>query len=140
MIRSLWLCVAVGAYPALSACAPVGDVEASIEPNSAPSTCFHTDHLRNFRAANANVVYVRAASRGAGVYEIATSGGCMGLENAAHMSINPALPTGSSRVCVGDSVTLGSAATSMMGGQCEGRVTRALTQAEVEALPARSRP
>lgn len=116
---------------ALAACAPgatgTGPVEAS-----GPRACFQADQVQNFRTDGTQTLYVRAIDRQ--VYELNASGFCRGLDAATGIAIRAQAGAGS-RLCTGDWALIGAGPE-----PCRARVARALTLAEVEALPSRYRP
>jgi hypothetical protein len=137
MSRLTYLCLGVSAA-VVAGCTPAAN-SVNMSATAAPRPCFSTDQISNFRSVDGNTLYVRARGSGLGVYEIASTGGCAGLELANQLSVSSVAPTGS-RVCVGDAVNLTTPGSAMNPGQCQGRITRAMTQSEVEALQSRSRP
>lgn len=116
----------------MASCAPsTGPAGPEVAASSgAPETCFYTHQIRNFRAGN-QTLYIRSQS--GQVYEISGAGGCWDLNQASGIALTPF--QGGQRLCVGDSATLAAG-----GGTCRVRVSRPLTDAEVQALPRGSRP
>lgn len=134
------IAAALTAAVATAACAPTpsGDGGAA-GPDRTPPACFVTGQVNNFRAGEqGQTLYLRAGR--AGVFELQTVGWCRDLDWAHALAITSDYG-GGSRLCTGDPVRIAYAGGGAMpNGPCRARVTRRLTEAEVEALPARSRP
>jgi len=124
---------------ATAACAPTPTGSATTGADRAPRACFATSQVRNFRAGDEEqTLYLRADRNG--VFELKTVGWCRDLDWANALVITSEFG-GGSRLCTGDPVLIAYAGGGAMpSGPCRARVTRQLTQAEVEALPGRSRP
>jgi len=121
---------------ALAAAAPAPLTAPAGEP-SAERQCFRPQTVRNYRTDHDTTAYVRDL-RGQ-VFELQTAG-CRGLAASRTLGISP--QTGGT-ACVGEAVTIATAGPSTMGENnsvCAARVTRKLTEAEIEALPSRLRP
>ena len=123
----------------LSACAPLStgssDVTAAAGER-APRQCFQARQIINFREGDAQQIRLRI--QGGDVFELG-SAGCWDLGSATALSVTPTIG-GSDRLCVGDTARITIANASLPQGPCLARITRVLTPAEVEALPARQRP
>lgn len=99
--------------------------------------CFYPQAIRNYRTENDTTAYVRDL-RGQ-VFEIQSSG-CRGLTASRSLAISPVQ---GGRACVGGSVTVATSGPSLRSENnsvCAARVTRRLSEAELEALPTRLRP
>ena len=135
MSRSI-AAVAVAAL-ALAAAGPAPQTASAADEPSAGRQCFRPQTVRNYRTHHDTTAYVRDL-RGQ-VFELQTTG-CRGLSASRTLGISP--QTGGT-ACVGDAVAVATAGPSTMGENnsvCSARVTRKLTEAEVEALPSRLRP
>ncbi|MBU1347115.1 MAG: hypothetical protein KKA16_09210 [Alphaproteobacteria bacterium] len=124
---------------ALSACAPMGAGGPGARADmgdSAAAPCFRPQQIVNFRGGDEQNLFVRAL--GGDVFEARTSG-CFDLEQANTITITPAAGS-SSRLCVGDSANILVRGSTLRQGPCFARIVRSLSEAEVEALPSRSRP
>ena len=123
---------------AAAACAPTpagGDMNA---PDRAPRACFAVSQVNNFRTGDDRTLYLRAGR--AGVFELQTVGWCRDMDWAHALAISPEFSAGS-RLCTGDNARVFYAGGGAMpNGPCRARVMRRLTDAEVAALPGRSRP
>ncbi|WP_298746611.1 DUF6491 family protein [uncultured Brevundimonas sp.] len=130
---------AIAAAAALAAaCAPTSD-GTSAAGAAAATRCFSGDQVRNFRAAGAGRLYVRALRDQ--VFELNTAGGCIDLDVAHQIAVTSetgALAGG--RICTGDWARITLPASSAPVATCRARVSRTLTAAEVEALPDAHRP
>lgn len=129
--------VALSAVSALAACAPVAapaDGAATTAANA--RKCFFQGDVRSFRvSADGRKVYVRELDKT--VYRLEVAGSCPELRDA--MAIGFAPMGGASSLCTGDYTRL------VVGGApsaipCSVRMTGALTEAELAALPERERP
>lgn len=98
--------------------------------------CFFQQQIDNFRAGSSTTLYVKV--RGGDVYEVNTSGACTALQDAFRMAI--VADAGASRLCTNDWVTVAAPDANGQGQTCRAHIDRKLTEAEVAALPARSRP
>lgn len=130
---------AVLTLPLIAAgCAPSTDpgVEGA-DPQARP--CFMANMVTNFRSGDGQNLYLRAGRNG-GVFELQSVGFCRDLDWAQSIAIAPEFGSGA-RLCPGDRVTLAyRGGGAMPNGPCRAVVERKLTEAEVEALPSRSRP
>ncbi|MBX9459920.1 MAG: hypothetical protein KL785_00940 [Brevundimonas sp.] len=132
---------AVAAALALTAsCAPNGDMGApgAVAAGSGQQ-CFYADQVRNFRAGNHGQLYV-LATRGQ-VFELNSSGGCNDLDFAYRLAITADDGgLGGRRICTGEwaRITLPGSTSPLQ--TCRALVVRALTEAEVAALPDAHRP
>ena len=121
----------------LAACAPTSDVAPDAAASRGePRQCFDPARIVNFTRGETGTLYVRALNRD--VFEIGGST-CPDIGAGAAISITPAL-SASSRLCVGDDAQISQPATGFGPARCRARVQKALTEAEVEALPSRYRP
>ena len=109
----------------VASCAPVPDA-----PGSAARQCFLISQVRSFwDGDNDESIVVQAGSRG---YVMEALGYCQDIDWANQVAIDPLI--GESSLCVGDQADL---IVRPLGGpveRCRVRVTRALTEAENEAL------
>ena len=109
----------------VASCAPVSDA-----PGSAARQCFLISQVRSFGDGdNDESIVVQAGSRG---YVMEALGYCQDIDWANQVAIDPLI--GESSLCVGDQADL---IVRPLGGpveRCRVRVTRALTEAENEAL------
>lgn len=132
---------AVAAAAALAAsCAPMDnrgfDRAAGAEPMI---QCFSPEHVRNFRAGGPAELYIRGLRDQ--VFELNTTGGCTNLDFTHRLAITPDGPSiAAGRVCTGDWVRIHLPDSTPGFGTCRARVSRALTEAEVAALPDAHRP
>lgn len=126
---------------ALAACAPGPMTQADgAARSSALRPCFYADQIRNFREGGPGRVFVR--DNRDQVFEIETYGGCFDVGSTNRFALVTDLPGAvSSRACVDDTVRIvvpeGAA---VRPDVCRARITRALSEAEVAALPERQRP
>lgn len=121
----------------LTAAGPAPLTAPAADGPSAERQCLRPQTVRNYRTHHDTTAYVRDL-RGQ-VFELQTTG-CRGLSASRTLGISP--QTGGT-ACVGDAVTVATAGPSTMGENnsvCAARVTRKLTEAEIEALPSRLRP
>ena len=136
MIRAL--AAATAATLMLAAFAPAPPTTRAAQATEEKARpCFRPSTVRNYRTHHDTTAYVRDI-RGQ-VFELQTTG-CRGLSHSRTLGISP--QTGGT-ACVGDAVTVATAGPSLMGENnsvCSARVTRELTEAQVEALPSRLRP
>lgn len=129
--------IALTTAVSLAACAPVDGADGNAVA-ATPRQCLFQSDIRNFRVSeDGRNVYVRAGRQT--VYRLETMGFCPDLENALAIGFKPR--GGLSTLCVGDWTqvvpVVGSAP---QAAPCSVRMTGALTEAEVAALPSRSRP
>jgi len=120
-----------------SACTPMASP--SPEDRAAARVCFLPQTVVNFTIDRDTTAYVRAGRNQ--VFEL-QSGGCRGLGAARSISLSPISSQGS-RICVGDTVgvtTAGSSLTNENNSPCRAQVVRQLSEAEIAALPSRLRP
>lgn len=138
MSRAILFSAFSAAVLAVSGCAPTAGEGGTTETASSRQ-CFFADEVRNFRGGETQSIYVRDLRNQ--VFELRGAGFCRDLDYALALSIRPQTG-GINRLCTGDwaevAVAGGGATPSM--GPCRVQVTRALTEAEVEALPSRQRP
>lgn len=120
----------------VAACAPTGGTAPDAAARAAPRPCFQPDRITNFTDGGGQRLYVRVF--GSGVYAIGT-GGCPDVASAHTLAITPTIGV-SDRLCVGDSARIAVPNASFGPNPCIARVERALTEAEVEALPSNQRP
>jgi hypothetical protein len=116
-------------------CAPTPGGEPAAE-STAARACLYTDRITNFRTGDDRRLYVRTL--GDDVYVFSESG-CLDLTGARALSIRSPVG-GSSRLCPGDDAQIVMPSGSFGPNPCNTRLERRLTEAEVEALPPRSRP
>lgn len=125
----------------LASCAPGPMTQADgATRSSALRPCFYSDQIRNFREAGPGRVFVR--DNRDQVFEIESSGGCFDVGSTNRFAIVTDLPGAvSSRACVDDSVRiLVPEGAGVRSDICRARITSALSEAEVAALPDRQRP
>jgi len=127
---------AAAASLVLVAAAPPSATSPVAPDEPAARQCFRPQTVRNYAAQDDTTVYVRARGQ---VFEVQTTG-CRGLSLSRTLGLTPQR---GGRACVGDALTVATAGPSTMGENnsiCAGRVTRQLTEAEIEGLPSRLRP
>lgn len=118
---------------ALAACAPVPGQGGGA---SYDRPCFVSSRVVNFRGGEDRNLYLKLL--GGDVYEADTVA-CPDLDYAISLAIVP--DTGiSDRLCVGDMARVYTPRQTIGPNPCRVRIERRLTEAEVEALPSRSRP
>ncbi|QTC90388.1 DUF6491 family protein [Brevundimonas goettingensis] len=98
--------------------------------------CFSQQQVDNFRSGRDQTLYLKV--RGSGVYQLTTAGACLDLDHAYQMAIVPEM--GASRLCTDEWATLAVPGSAAPVQACRARIDKKLTDAEVAALPARSRP
>lgn len=130
------LAVALASLIALSACAPTPGEGVQREGPLNARPCLTTDRITNFRTSSDSKLYVKTLNDQ--VFEL-QSMGCFDLDGALSIAIVPDFGA-ANRLCAGDSARVLLPGSSSRGGPCRVRLTRALTPAEVEALPSRDRP
>lgn len=133
MRRSLMILTTVIGLMAGSATLPAAAPARAEAPGR---QCFFQQQVDNFRAGATPTLYLKV--RGSGVYAVSTGGGCTDLDIAYRLAIVP--DAGSSRLCTDDFVTLSTAGSTGSPQTCRARIEKKLTDEEVAALPARSRP
>lgn len=119
---------------ALAACAPVGGADPGRSPE--PRACFLVQQVTSFRADDGRSVYIRTLDDD--VFRLETFS-CSGLDTNLQIGLDAGLG-GSSRLCQGDPARLIARDYTSELQSCPARVGSRLTEAEVEALPARLRP
>ena len=130
--------LSLAALTAAAACAPAPAGGGMSTADRGPRACFVTSQVNNFRAGEEQNLYLRAGR--AGVFELETVGWCRDLDWAHSLVIAPEF-SGGSRLCTGDRAVIAyRGGGAMPNGPCRARVARRLTEAEVAALPGRSRP
>lgn len=129
----------LAAAAAAAACAPTPAGGGMTGPDRAPRACFVTGQVQNFRSGEEQqTLYLRAGR--AGVFQLETVGWCRDLDWANQLAI-VSESSGGSRLCADDrALIVYRGGGSMPNGPCRARVVRRLTDAEVAALPGRSRP
>lgn len=111
---------------AVSACAPTSGMDGA---DGAGRQCMFVSQVRSFSSGDEESVIVRA---GGDAYELSAVGYCAEIDWANEVAIDTL--GGGSTLCVGEQTDL---VVRPLGGpveRCRVRVTRALTEAEVEAL------
>ncbi len=123
----------------LSACAPSAQTAtAQAETDEqAPSRCFRTENVRNFRADRQSDLYIRSGRDA--VFQINTSGACWDVDTAFSIALAPA-SGGSGNVCVGDPINVLVPNAAPGRRLCRAFVVKSLTSEEVAALPEKARP
>lgn len=132
---------AAAALVALTAsCAPTADSASSGGNSAGPERrCFSSEQVRNFRQGGPNTLYVRVTRDD--VYELNSSGGCTDLDTAQRLAITgDGASLAGGRICTGDWARITLPGSSAGITSCRARVSRVLTEAEVEALPSAHRP
>ena len=128
-MRTITLSIAL-ATAALAGCAPMPPSATGPDGQVEPARCFFVDQVRNFSAADDGKIVVHATRRSA--FELEAIGYCRDIDWANQVAIQP--HAGESRLCVNDLADL---VVRPLGGdadRCRIRVTRSLTEAEIEAL------
>lgn len=128
----------LAAVSVLAGCAPTGagrPGSGTETPDRAVRQCFRPDQVINFRQGEAQALNLRIL--GGEVFEV-RSAGCLDLDRSNAVAILPGVGTG--RLCVGDSARIIVQDPTISQGPCLARITRALTPAQIEALPSRRRP
>ncbi len=123
----------------VASCAPSTERAAGtpgISTSNDARQCFQPDRITNFTRGDAEQVYVKVL--GGEVFEL-NSGGCPDMGRGVSLLIAPTTGIGD-RLCVGEDARVSTPNGSFGPSQCRARVVRALTPAEVEALPSRQRP
>lgn len=126
------------ALGALAACAPMTapGADAAATASTGARKCLFQDDVRSFRVSReSRSVYVRGL--GKTVYRLEVMGACPELADALAIGFAPL--SGGNNLCTGDYTRL------VVGGShaplpCSVRMTGALSEAEVAALPERDRP
>ena len=98
--------------------------------------CFGPNQVTNFRSGDGQSLYIRA--RPNTVFELESAGGCPDAQGANQLAIQPVF--GNSRLCTGDMAMITVPGLAGPLQTCRVRISRALTEAEVAALPSRQRP
>lgn len=125
---------------ALAACAaPAAPIAASPAPGETaggPRACFQGSRVRNFSTPRHDVLLVRSMENQ--VFELTALGACADLAGTLQLGIDTDTSAGLS-LCAGD---IARVTTRQAGDRqvCRMRVSRVLTETEVEALPRRDRP
>ena len=120
-----------------SAASPVAKAQTSSSP--APERrCFAEQQIRNFRSTRTGVLYLKVWGSNSGTYQLSTSGGCFDLNTTQQVSIRPSM--GSSRLCAGEWADVALPGSTGSPQVCRAMIEKKLTDAEIEAIPARDRP
>ncbi len=133
MRQSLLLLLPVAGLMVGSAVMPVA---APARADAPERQCFFQQQVDNFRTEGSQTLYLKV--RGSGVYKLSTAGACNDLDGAYQVSIVPDM--GASRLCTDEWATLAVPGSAGPIQSCRARIDKKLTDAEVAALPARSRP
>lgn len=120
----------------LGACAPTTDEAVRSEGPQSARPCLQTDRITNFRSGADGKLYVKTLNDT--VYELQATA-CFDLDGALSIAVRPDFGV-SNRLCTGDSAQIFLPRSTLGPNPCRVRLTRALTPAEVEALPSRQRP
>lgn len=133
-------CLGLAAAAVLTvSCAPTASTGDSAEAPSRSRQCFSTQQVNNFRQGRPDQVFLKVGSRD--VYELNAAGGCRDLNFANRLAIVSDLGGMSgSRLCTDDWARVIVPGSTSAAEVCRVRITRKLTEAEVEALPANQRP
>lgn len=121
-------------------CAPTstGGAETPQASTTQPRTCFTVQQVNNFRSGRTGQVFLRVGSND--VYEL-DGAACPDMDNAIRMALVPdSAGLAGSRICADDWARIVVPGTAQPRTVCRVRVSRKLTPAEVEALPAAHRP
>lgn len=105
-------------------------------PHPPERQCFGPNQVTNFRSGDGQSLYIR--TRPNAVFELEASGGCPDAQGANQLAIQPVF--GNSRLCTGDTAVITVPGSAAPLQTCRVRISRALTEAEVAALPSRQRP
>ncbi|CAM3005022.1 Uncharacterised protein [Brevundimonas diminuta] len=134
-ITALSLALSLG----VAACAPQTNGGASTvqTASSTAAPCFYADQVRNFRSDDRTNIYFDTG-RGR-IYHAQAAGICQDMDFATALTIRPQ-SAGKSRLCAGDWANLNVRGMSGVNGPCRVRIVKALSAAEVAALPDRVRP
>lgn len=120
-------------------CAPTASTGESAEAPMRSRQCFSVQQVTNFRQGRPDQVFLKVGSRD--VYELNAAGGCRDLDFANRLAIVSDLGGMSgSRVCTDDWARVIVPGSTSAAEVCRVRVSRKLTDAEVEALPGNQRP
>ncbi|MFT4955101.1 MAG: hypothetical protein ACI8U3_001483 [Brevundimonas sp.] len=126
-IVTLFIALAAASF---AGCAPMPSAAPGADGEAEARRCFLVSQVRNFSAADAGTIVVHASRRSA--FELAAVGYCRDIDWANQVAIQPLV--GASNLCVDDLADL---VVRPLGGdieRCRVRVTRSLTEAEIEAL------
>ena len=128
---------------AVAGCAPTVDTHGDTRAEAArsPRACFDVDRVRNFRPGDRmGDVYVRSGGRDQSVFLLSSMGGCWDLDTTPQIGLRTNGFAGT-RACEGDSVQIITPdGPGSRPDVCRAHVVKVLTEAEVNALPARDRP
>ena len=140
MRQSLLVLVPVAGLLLGSAASPVATpAKAQTSASPAPERrCFAEQQIRNFRSTRTGVLYLKVWGSNSGTYQLSTSGGCFDLNTAQQVSIKPSM--GSSRLCAGEWADVALPGSTGAPQVCRALIEERLTDAEIEAIPARDRP
>ena len=128
-MRTITLPIALTTAP-LAACSPMPPAATGADGQMEARRCFLVSQVRNFSAAEDGKIVVHASRRSA--FELTAVGYCRDIDWANQVAIQPLV--GESSLCVDDLADL---VVRPLGGdaeRCRIRVTRSLTEAEIEAL------
>jgi hypothetical protein len=122
-----------------ASCAPTTSGDAGTpQASTQPRTCFTVQQVNNFRQGRTGQVFLRVGSND--VYEL-DGAACPDMDNAIRMSLIPdSAGLAGSRICADDWARIVVPGTAQPRTICRVRVSRKLTPAEVEALPAAHQP
>jgi len=135
---SLAACTVLVLSLSAAACAPQTNGASSVQTaSSTAAPCFYADQVRNFRSDDRTNIYFDTG-RGR-IYQAQAVGICQDLDFATALTIRPQ-SAGKSRLCAGDWANLNVRGMSGVNGPCRVRIVKALSEAEVAALPDRVRP
>lgn len=119
-----------------ASCAPTSSADGDAS-RTAARTCFYPDQIVDFRAGDAQTLYVR--TRRDEVIQMKSVGYCRDLETAHVLAISPASGA-DPRICTGDSAEVATSTAAVSSTSCRVWVERRLTEDQVAALPERLRP
>lgn len=126
-IVTLFMALATASF---AGCAPLPPPAPGADGEVEARRCFLVSQVRNFSAAEDGNIVVHASRRSA--FELSAVGYCRDIDWANQVAIQPLV--GQSSLCVDDLADL---IVRPLGGdpeRCRVRVTRSLTEAEIEAL------
>ena len=128
-MRTITLSIAL-TTAALAGCAPMPPSATGPDGQVETRRCFFVNQVRNFSAAEDGKIVVHASHRSA--FALTAVGYCRDIDWANQVAIQPL--AGESRLCVDNLADLVVRPLGGSADRCRIRVTRSLTEAEIEAL------